>query len=464
MGLALRAARTGRISESMRARRRCPGVATAVILLTSAAGPTCLAAPPTAGAGFSIVVTPANGIDASTWDTGSFQVTNTSTGPGTITHVRIDLRTAVLPDLVFDPVGAAGDLVAKCFTADAGAAVTGLVAPADPCITPFSGPHDGGYDVMDISFTGFGSGETFTFSVDVDPTTIKGATAPGPGGSGSISGLEMSGAGVEVTYGGGGVLDAWLLSAPGSDSGGQAAAPTAVSLPAPSLAALGVAATPATLSSAAQTIRVGGPAGAAVRLVRIEASLDTDGLAGGGFDVDPFEGNRAVAVAESAATLDASGIADIPVTLTRVGPDAGLNYFVAAFVDGSGRTGPVSEPLVLVPEDCTTPPPRSMTLTMTSGSVTWTTLPGATAYDLVRGDLGALRATHGDFAAATSACLANDLAATQRDDAALPLLGEGWFYLARGVSCGGSGTYDGSGFGQAGPRDAAINPSTGACP
>jgi hypothetical protein len=159
-----------------------PVVCTAPVAST----PRPLLAPPPVTAGLRVVVTPTGGIAASTYNSGSFQVTNTSTGGESITRLRLDLSTALLPDLVFDPTGAAGDLVAKCFTADAGAAQTGLVPPVDPCVTPFGGPHDGGYDDLTIDFTGFGPNETFTFSVDVDPTTIRGATAPGPGEAGSV--------------------------------------------------------------------------------------------------------------------------------------------------------------------------------------------------------------------------------------------------------------------------------------
>jgi hypothetical protein len=366
--------------------------------------------------------------------------------------------------MVFDPVGAGGDLVAKCLTADSGAQQTGFVPPADACITPFALPHDGGWDVMQLDFTGFGPNETFSFSVDVDPTTIKGTEAPGPGESGSVSGLELTGALVEATFTGGGVLTARLLRSPASTSGSQVTAPPQVALPAPVLAVPGVASVPATVPSAGQTIRVGGPPGASVRLVRIEAALHTSGLPGGGFDVDPFEGNSALVVGEASATLAPTGIADIPVTLTRAGPDAGLNYFVAAFADASGHMGPVSAPVVLVPEDCSAPPPRSMTITMTAAGIDWTPLPGAAAYDLVRGDLGVLRASGGDFSAATTACLADDWAGTSRDEAAGPPAGSGWFYLARGLSCGGNGTYDSSGSGQAAPRDADIDQAAGACP
>jgi hypothetical protein len=436
----------------------------AVIVLAASTAAPLDAAPPPSTAGFTVVVTPSGGINASTWNGGSFQVTNTSTSGETITRLRVDLRSAALPDLVFDPIGAGGDLVAKCFTADAGAALTGLVPPADPCVTPFGGPHDGGYDLMQIDFTGFGPNETFSFSVDIDPTTIKGVAAPGPGESGSVSGLELTGAGVEATFAGGGVLAAQLLRSPASLSGAQVTASPLVGFPAPVVLAVGVPSVPATLASAAQTIRVSGPAGAAVRLVRIEAALQTAGLPGGGFDVDPFEGNSALLVAESAATLGLSGTADIPIMLTRAGTDAGLNYILAAFVDGFGRTGPVSAPIVLVPEDCSAPPPRTVTLTMTDATVAWTLLPGAMAYDLVRGDLTALRASGGDFTLATEACLADARPDTAWDEPASPPPGAAWFYLARGLSCGGDGTYDTGGVGQAAPRDAGINQAPGSCP
>ncbi len=43
--------------------------------------------------------------------------------------------------------------------------------------------------------------------------------------------------------------------------------------------------------------------------------------------------------------------------------------------------------------------------------LSWSPIPGVEAYDVVRGDLGALRGTAGNFSPATTACLANDLGA-----------------------------------------------------
>ena len=85
----------------------------------------------------------------------------------------LDLTGAILPDVAFDPNGAAGDTAGKPFTVD-GTTPVGLVGHA------LSGPHDGGYDALEINFNGFDPGETFNFSIDVDPTSIRGVAPSGP--------------------------------------------------------------------------------------------------------------------------------------------------------------------------------------------------------------------------------------------------------------------------------------------
>jgi hypothetical protein len=96
--------------------------------------------------------------------------------------------------------------------------------------------------------------------------------------------------------------------------------------------------------------------------------------------------------------------------------------------------------------------------------VSWSAVPGAGAYDLVRGGLIALHASAGDFTTTTDACLADDSVATASDDAAPPPAGDGFWYLVRPVNCGGPGTYDSGGAGQSGSRDAEIAASANACP
>ncbi|HET8948839.1 MAG TPA: hypothetical protein VFQ07_17810 [Candidatus Polarisedimenticolia bacterium] len=412
----------------------------------------------------SLTVTAGGGLTASTYNTGSFVLDNVGTQAVRIVRVRLDLSTALLPDLVFDPLGLAGDTVAKCLTPDANALLVGFVPPADPCAGPFSVPHDGGYQALDLVFTDFRPGRSFTFSVDVDPSAIRGATAPGPGESGSVSGLEMTGATIEVTFDDQAILKAPLFPIAGDDGGSRAIA-GAAAIPAVAIAILGAPALPATLPSAAQTVRLTGAPGTQARLLRAEGSLETAGLPGNGFDVEPFEADTVVQVEQWSVTLNASGIADIPVTLTRAGPDAGLNFFVAAPVGAAGRTGPLSAVLLAAPESCTFAPARSPQLFLQGNDVLWTPLPGATTYDVVRGDLASLRATHGRYDLATTGCPGFAVSGTSLTDPSVPGAGGAWFYLARGRSCGGTGTYDdASGWGQAAPRDPGIESAPAACP
>jgi len=79
-----------------------------------------------------------------------------------------------------------------------------------------------------------------------------------------------------------------------------------------------------------------------------------------------------------------------------------------------------------------------------------------TACDIVKGSLGALLAGGGNFAPATSTCLADDTATPIADDAAPLDPGAGFWYLMRAVNCGGNGTYDTGAPSQAGSRDAEI--------
>lgn len=305
-----------------------PGVFAAFLLLAGGAG-----AEPRA----LVTIGPlGGGINASTYTAGSFEIENLSDAGERIVTIRLDLRTALLPDLVFDPFGTAGDLVAKDFQADSGAAATGFLSHQ------FDLPHDGGFDAVDVAFDDFDSGETFGFSVDVDPTSIQGANAPGPNDSGSVSGLELSGATVEIAFDDDTVLVAQTFVVPGSLSASQvefASARPAL----PTLEVLGLA-PPIAVGNAPQVARVTGDPGAVVELRVVEAGLFLDGLPGGGFDIDPFEANSAVQITEHLAVLDAFGEAEIPFQLSASGPAAGLNFVTVAQQDGTGlRSDPVQE-------------------------------------------------------------------------------------------------------------------------
>jgi len=303
-------------------------------------------------------MTPTGGINASTYGNGSFQVTNNSTNGEKITRLKLDLSTAILPDMVFDPVGQAGDLTAKCFTANSGASTVGLVTPTDPCVDPFSIAHDNGWDVLELTFTDFDPGETFAFSVDVDPTSIQGTTAPGPNESGSVSGLELCASTVEVEFDVGPIYLMYPYRVPGTSGGAEGTAMQIVP-PKPVLTINGLASSPLPVASPNWTARITGPAGWDACLLIVEGGLFTAGLPGGGFDIDPYEANSAILVTEHTATIGSSGNVDIPIMLTRSNVDGGLNHMIAVLKDGLGRAGEPSQVILLDYDPTATGIPRA---------------------------------------------------------------------------------------------------------
>jgi hypothetical protein len=93
----------------------------------------------------------------------------------------------------------------------------------------------------------------------------------------------------------------------------------------------------------------------------------------------------------------------------------------------------------------------------------------ATGHDIVAGDLGLLRATGGDFRAATESCLADNTTFDSESLSDDPGPGEGIWFVVRGVTCNGAGSYDapaggGGASSQIGSRDAEIDASAAACP
>jgi N-acetylneuraminic acid mutarotase len=113
------------------------------------------------------------------------------------------------------------------------------------------------------------------------------------------------------------------------------------------------------------------------------------------------------------------------------------------------------------------PPSGDVVVTATNQSdltLSWSGPTGVGLFDIVRGDLVALRNSGGNFTTATTGCVADDFPGFSIDvppDALPP--GSGTFYLVRAVNCGGPGTYDGEA-GQVGSRDAEIGASGLACP
>ena len=99
-----------------------------------------------------------------------------------------------------------------------------------------------------------------------------------------------------------------------------------------------------------------------------------------------------------------------------------------------------------------------------SALLSWPAAAGASGYDVVRGSLGLLASSHGNFTTATQACAANDLAATSLLDGTGAAAGGGLWWLVRGESCGIVGTYDSGVLSQSGSRDAEIQASAAHCP
>ena len=95
--------------------------------------------------------------------------------------------------------------------------------------------------------------------------------------------------------------------------------------------------------------------------------------------------------------------------------------------------------------------------------MTWELDPAALSYDVLRGSLGSLRSSHGNFATSTTNCLADNEQFPWLDDPDPGPAGGSW-YLARSVSAASAGTYDDGSASEVAPRDAAIASSTAACP
>jgi hypothetical protein len=102
-------------------------------------------------------------------------------------------------------------------------------------------------------------------------------------------------------------------------------------------------------------------------------------------------------------------------------------------------------------------------LTLDRSALSWNETPGAYAYDVVRGDLGTLRASSGDFTASVNRCLGENVPPTGLPNSDVPPPGRGFWYLVRGVSDAMNLTYDTGSPQQAAPRDEAIDAAPRAC-
>ena len=273
---------------------------------------------------------------SSTNTTGSFQLENLSGDGQKITSFKIDLRTAVLPDIVFDPAGTAGDPDGKEFALDS---FNGSGTPTHGFESPHNGSDSGdGYDILRVdcdSGVDFGPGDLLTFSSDIDPTSVKGAPGPGPEHSASISGLELIGATATVTFDDGTVRAVRLSGITGTSNTNKTSVGVMASgnPAAPSLSVPGNN-SPFTVTSQ-PAIRVSGTPGATVRVWTFSSGLYLDGVPGGGYDIDPYETNKILAYSYTTATISGSGSVDVPGALVYSAQTGGINQ-VAALLEGPG--------------------------------------------------------------------------------------------------------------------------------
>ncbi len=287
-------------------------------------------------------ITPGTSIGGSTFGGDEkFQITNQSTGNLKITEISIDLSSGILPDMVFDPQGNGGDATAQCLEPNAASAVTvGLVTPTDACVDPYSQPRQGGFDVITMQFTDFNPTELFTFSTDIDPNSIQGVA--GAGAAGSVSGLEVAGATLTVSFDDGSSLVSNLYE-DGSFGGSQVVGPTVLS--APTISAVGTSSDQEIVFDPNQTMEIVGTPNAFYSLLQIDSRLF---IASGDppFNVadTTFYANELINKAIYNGQFDGSGSAQVPVTLLKtigaVGtPSGGKNHFIAVQSDVPYATG-----------------------------------------------------------------------------------------------------------------------------
>ena len=157
---------------------------------------------------------------------------------------------------------------------------------------------------------------------------------------------------------------------------------------------------------------------------------------------------------------------------TDTGVANGTTYYYvvsASYAGGPDAGGASADSAeVAATPSCPAPGYAGLLTASKSGATTsWSWTAGAVAFDLVQGDLTALRATGGDFAAAVAGCLANDTAALTIDDPNPdPPQDGGTFTLLRAVAtaCPAAGSYDDGSTLAEGSRDPGIAASGGGCP
>lgn len=295
---------------------------------------------------------------SSTNSPGSFRLENLSTGGQRITSVKIDLSTAMLPDIVFDPDHTAGDHDGTAFQADSLTGGTGLANVTHSFESPLNGVDgDDGYRVLHVHCddgVDFAPGALLTFSSDTDPNSIKGVMGPGPFHAGSVSGLEMIGATITVTFDDGStrkVRTAGYTDEPGTFSPNKTSVGVLSSsnLPVPGLSVQGQT-SPFTISSQ-PSARIVGPPGSLVKVGVFHSALHLDdgtlAVPNGGYNLAPYDSNCVVAFGFTNAVVGDNGFVDVPLELSHSEELGGINLVSAFVYDTNGNRSSSSDILTI---------------------------------------------------------------------------------------------------------------------
>lgn len=169
-------------------------------------------------------------------------------------------------------------------------------------------------------------------------------------------------------------------------------------------------------------------------------------------------------------TFSRNAIVNSTISISATTPQLINNtlYYFVSWSDGGAQSHDIVAPatpqtFIATFAPCVAPS-ESVPLTVSKTQISWNAIPEATSYDIVRGDLQALQTAGGNFTPATQQCIANNQTGTSLSYSANPGPDQVSWFLARGVSCGGNGSYASSGAGQHHNPDAEINASPNACP
>jgi len=304
-------------------------------------------APPAPTPSAFLGITLKNVLGTSSFTSNSFELVNLPDSGPDLLSVTIDTSTAILPQMVFDPLGTAGDAATpKPFTIDT--KYGSFAATAS-----YEDPLDGGFQTLRINLDEFGAGERLNFSIDADPSNIKGVAPPGPADTGAVSGLELAGSTVTMTFADGTAATTRLFKDPAKLAGGSAVVRSDLP-PAPVVDVDGFE-WGDTVSTASHTVFVDGTPGTTVRVVVAEGGLYLDGVPPGG--PAPEGANTFLDVRQYDVAIGTNGTGAVDVLLSdadgAAGTQTGWNYIFAAerdpdaLFDGIQHLGPSSDGFLL---------------------------------------------------------------------------------------------------------------------